>query len=106
MRWRREVRAWKRSGLTAKEYADEHGLLASTLTWWRWRLKRDAAKKKVRKKEAVRLVEVYVATEPALNEPSGWEVTSATGHVLRVHSPLSAELAEVVMMALAKAPRS
>lgn len=32
--WAARVREWKRSGLTAADYAEREGLNASTLTWW------------------------------------------------------------------------
>ncbi len=36
--WAKRVERWKDSGLTAKEFAAETGLNASTLSYWRWRL--------------------------------------------------------------------
>lgn len=36
--WAKRVERWKDSGLTAKEFAAEAGLNASTLTYWRWKL--------------------------------------------------------------------
>lgn len=29
---------WQASGLTASEFASRHGLRATTLAWWKWRL--------------------------------------------------------------------
>lgn len=37
--WERRVARWKRSGLTTREFAAREGLQASTLAYWRWRLK-------------------------------------------------------------------
>jgi hypothetical protein len=37
------VERWKASGLTAKEFAAETGLKASTLTFWSWKLRREAS---------------------------------------------------------------
>lgn len=37
--WAKRVERWRDSGLTAKEYAAETGLNASTLSNWGWRLK-------------------------------------------------------------------
>jgi transposase len=39
--WRERIRRWAASGLTAREFAQKHGLRAGTLTWWRWRLGRE-----------------------------------------------------------------
>jgi transposase len=96
--WAQDVRAWKRSGLTAKEYAKAHGLSASTLMWWSWRLKRDAP-------HGAQLQLVEVEVEEDGTTALSWEVVSANGHVLRVQGSLSAELAHVVMTALTKAGR-
>ena len=38
--WSKRVESWKRSGLSASEFAARHGLRAKTLTWWCWRLGR------------------------------------------------------------------
>ncbi len=36
--WAKRVQRWAESGLTAKEFAAETGLKASTLSFWKWRL--------------------------------------------------------------------
>lgn len=36
--WAERVAGWRRSGLTAKEYAARIGVNAGTLTHWAWRL--------------------------------------------------------------------
>jgi len=36
--WRARVADWKASGLSGSEFAAQHGLVASTLQWWAWRL--------------------------------------------------------------------
>jgi hypothetical protein len=35
------VQRWQESGLTAREFADEMGLKATSLSFWKWRLKKD-----------------------------------------------------------------
>ena len=40
--WESRVREWKRSGLTAADYAEREGLNASTLSWWSSELSRAA----------------------------------------------------------------
>jgi hypothetical protein len=37
--WAKRVERWKDSGLSAKEYAAETGLKASTLSYWSWKLR-------------------------------------------------------------------
>ena len=36
--WANRVSAWKRSGRTAEEFANEHDLSAKSLRWWSWKL--------------------------------------------------------------------
>jgi transposase len=36
--WARRVARWRRSGLSAKEFAAREGFNASTLTFWSWKL--------------------------------------------------------------------
>lgn len=40
--WAKRVERWKDSGLTAKEFAAETGVNASTLSYWRWKLGAEA----------------------------------------------------------------
>lgn len=37
--WAKRVQRWRDSGLTAKEFAAETGVNASTLSYWSWRLR-------------------------------------------------------------------
>ncbi len=39
--WEKRVAGWRRSGLTAEQYAESTGLNVGTLRHWSWRLKRD-----------------------------------------------------------------
>lgn len=41
--WEKRVQRWKDSGLSAKEYAAETGLNATTLANWHWKLSQPAA---------------------------------------------------------------
>lgn len=36
--WAKRVVRWKASGLTAAEFASRHGITATSLHWWNWRL--------------------------------------------------------------------
>lgn len=40
--WARRIREWKRSGLSAREFAAANGLNGSTLSYWKWRLTKEA----------------------------------------------------------------
>lgn len=36
--WASLIERWKRSGLTAKQFAERTGVSWRTLSWWKWRL--------------------------------------------------------------------
>jgi transposase len=40
--WVKRVERWKDSGLSAKQFAGEIGVSAQSLTFWRWKLRRDS----------------------------------------------------------------
>jgi transposase len=71
------VREWKRSGLTAADYAAREGLNARTLSWWSSELGRSLAMTRPP------MVEVLVARPPAnaleLILPSGMKVAVPVG---------------------------
>jgi transposase len=92
-RWTERVEQWKRSGLTAREYAARTGLNAGTLSYWKWRLSRDArapkAPVRARKRRAgeptlVELTPVSVVDERV-------EIELSNGHRLRVPARLDAQ---------------
>jgi transposase len=76
--WAVRVREWKRSGLTAEQYAEREGFKASTLTWWSWQLK-------VRSPPAVLEVVMQAATDTGVRARS-LEVVLTSG--VRVAVPL------------------
>lgn len=94
--WIKRVERWQDSGLTAKEFASELGIKASTLTHWKWRLDKERregqpscaeasakpAKNTRRRSRAVSppLVELQL---PAVQD-SCFELKLACGHRLRV----------------------
>jgi transposase len=39
--WAQRVQRWQDSGLTAREFATEVGLKAASLTYWKWKLRKD-----------------------------------------------------------------
>lgn len=38
--WAKRVRRWKRSGMTAREFGQRHGIDPRQLSWWKWKLKK------------------------------------------------------------------
>jgi len=49
--WAKVVGRWRRSGLTARTFAEKAGVNASTLSYWAWRLGKVAAPTKRSKRE-------------------------------------------------------
>lgn len=74
--WAARVRDWKRSGLTADDYAEREGLKAGTLKWWSSQLNR---------------------SPPPTTRPPVVEVTVAAG---RTESALEVMLASGVRVAV------
>jgi hypothetical protein len=104
------VARWQRSGLTARAFAEQTGLNAHTLTFWKWRLGREGqqagpalvAAKAAREARPAAFVEVVTRPGPvgdARREMAAdcFEVILADG--LRVRVPRSANRAEVAVVA-------
>ena len=88
--------AWKRSGLPVRQFAVQHGVVPARLTWWRWYLESRKAGAGRGATDSLRLIPVEVRGEPTPKEAQGlgvaWELTTATGHVLRVDHISSGDL--------------
>jgi len=65
--WRQRVASWRASGLTADEYAAQHGLVAATLRWWASRLKRE---ERTQEAPLVRMAQVMRAPAPPVGRGS------------------------------------
>ncbi len=90
---------WRRSGLSARAYAAQEGLKASTLSWWSWKLQRDG------EEEELALLPVEVLDDegaPTAKYDEGWELVTASGDRLRGPAPLSPKLAGALVTALVK----
>ncbi len=95
--WIKRVQRWQDSGLTAKEFASELGVKASTLTHWKWQLgkegrdgKRPGAQACANPEQPARcgspavtpsLIEVQL---PAARQDSYFELDLTHGRRLRV----------------------
>jgi hypothetical protein len=100
--WFELVKAWKASGLSAAQFADEHGLKAKALSTWRWRLR--TLPRGSSEPAAPRLVQVSVADLMGTDDTSTgrWELTTIEGHRLRVLAPVAGAELEVLLMALVR----
>ena len=98
--WVEIIKAWKASGLSAAQFADEQGLQASSLAKWQWRIRRES--KRPSEAGAPRLVQVSVADLMGTGDTSTgrWELTTIEGHRLRVLTPMAGAELDVLLGAL------
>jgi transposase-like protein len=92
-RWRRLIAEQEKSGRGVAEFAENRGLCAATLYWWRSRLRR-------RRRDEMAIVPVNVVAEgraPAVRGDGCFELELLSGHRLRVPAGFDAdELARLV----------
>lgn len=88
--WAARVRLWKRSGLTAAEFAEREGLNAGTLTWWSSQLGRSALSRPpvvevvmASRADAARSLEVVLASGLRVRVPIGFD-EATLGRLLTV----------------------
>lgn len=90
--WAARVGEWKRSGLTAAEFAKREGLNAGTLTWWSSRLGRSALALSrppvvevmvASRADAARALEVVLASGLRVGVPIGFD-EATLGRLLTV----------------------
>lgn len=101
--WSRLVAEWKRSGLSAGEFAAQRGFERSTLYWWSSYLKRrrDGARRKAGK---LRLIPVQVAPETtAMAGSCVWELSTPSGHVLRAFATIERTALHEILAVLIRA---
>ena len=107
-KWSRRIAAWKRSGLSAHEFAAREGVARSTLYWWSSQLKRqrEAATHGDGAPEALRLVAVEVGADAVMETSTGavkWELSTSHGHVLRAFGAVDAVCLGRLLAALLRA---
>lgn len=81
------MEAWGRSGLTAKEYAARAGVSDRSLTYWKWRLRKEAGEATAAQEPAAALasiVEVRTGVEGRI------EVELPSGRRIRVPASFDA----------------
>ena len=99
--WGELIAAWRRSGLSASEFATEHGVRGRTLEWWRWNLRRrrkgcDLAP------PAPRLIPIEVVPDAAgtVDADCAWELQDTQGLVLRVRTGIAVPELDRVLLAM------
>jgi len=96
--WAQRIRRWQRSGLTASEFGDRHGIDSKQLSWWKWQLKKrgelaDCARSPgldvpTEDSTAIHLLPVHVvdapAQQPEIAPGRSVEIGLRNGRVVRV----------------------
>jgi hypothetical protein len=101
---RRELARWQRGGLKLREYAQQHGIPLSTLTWWRRVFRRageqvNAASKRVPASDVVVFTEVP-QPEDLPRTSSVVEIVLRNGHLVRVPAGADTDTLRQVLQAL------
>jgi transposase len=63
--WRDAVSRWKRSGLSARAFAEDEGLSARTLSWWSSTLRRGTRAERGSSETAIAPIEIALPTTRA-----------------------------------------
>jgi len=99
--WAERVKRWEKSGVGGEEFAEGEGIDAKRLTWWRWKLRTEAAV--APKRVPVRFLPVRVVGEVTVTTAvaeSPIEVVLGNGRTIRVSSGFDAvTLARVLRVA-------
>lgn len=81
--WRQIIERWKRSGQSAKTFADRHNLSRSSLTWWRWRLRSEgSAAAQTASLAELSFVPLTTSSTPGAEAPlaeARWVIETAAG---------------------------
>ena len=91
--WVERVAGWRRSGLTAKEYAARIGVNAGTLAHWAWRLGHEQRRRQARHRSGGRASTVPAALIEVVSRAKGddrFELCLDNGR--RLHVPAGFEI--------------
>lgn len=82
--WSEIVKRWRASGLSAREYAERHGLVSATLSWWGARVPNSNAARAAKRSAAGRSSSFTELRVVSRGEPAVIEVSGPRGLVVRV----------------------
>jgi len=111
-RWARLVKRWRRSGQSAREFAQNAGVNAGTLAYWAWRLNRQRAradggkvKGRSRTVRAGAQERSFVELVVDRHEGSGFLLELGDGRRLRIPSAFDGDALRRLLAVLGDAPR-
>jgi transposase len=83
--WSKRVDRWRKSGLSAEEFAEREGFKSKQLVWWRWKLRSSPPAPPPPPPE-LRFLPVHVVDTPVQAAGSGasLEIALPNGRVVRV----------------------
>jgi len=104
--WLKRVERWRDSGLSAKEYAAETGLKASTLSYWKWRLKSEAkpAPRSTGRKQPQGRSLPFIEVAAGAIATSRFEVELAHGVIVRMPMDFDSEALGRLLAVLEQRP--
>jgi hypothetical protein len=104
--WAEQVRQWRQSGLTAREFAQRIGINAGTLSHWAWRLgrTRSAQPRARRKRDAGGGPQLVELVAGAIADQR-FELDLGDGRRLRIPAQFNAASLEGLLVLLAKPAR-
>ena len=103
--WAKRVKRWKDSDLTASEFSAELGINARTLSYWKWRLSKEASPGSGKRprvqplRDRVKTKPTFVEVTAALSSP-GLELVVGERLVVRVPDGFEVETLRRVMTVL------
>ena len=97
--WSELIAQWQASGVTARVFAEQHGLNAGTLCWWRTRLRKRETSAKAASSRARSFTEVRVA-KAATDPAGGMEVVARSGRVIRLQGAVDSQALVAVLKAV------
>ena len=93
------ARRWRDSGVSARTFAQDHGVTAWTLYYWQQRLAGVAARPRRRRSARPALAPVHVVADP-VPRADGLEIVLANGDRLRASADVPAETLGRALQAL------
>ena len=98
--WRERVRQWRGSGLSARQFAEELGVSASTLTYWGWRFRKVAPRSRRGRGKPALDTPRFIEVSAGVVEDQRFELELADGRRLRIPNGFDAAALQRLLVAL------